>query len=321
MLVQPALLHHLKRLVDLDDIATIARAFVDEVLAVAGMKELHYLSVIPLNGIELEGNEHALDEGSVRMRQLSDAEQGQWWQGDGVWQADRMVVPPEVLLELRYAGPRCDWYHPPRDRAALFVCALHLHGYEVAGSVVAESPEPIWVHGVRHSGPINIPRYPRAVRTLTAEGFREVVATARLMEKDYNLNQPASTKDLSLHRFALGIARDDAADAVLDFTIALESLLLPYDEDARKGELAYRFRIHGAHYIADTPGERRSVFKALRDIYEMRSRLVHGGNYPTPAQVQSARVLAHDLSRRGLIRAVQEGFPTVGWFNGKMLDV
>jgi hypothetical protein len=70
--------------------------------------------------------------------------------------------------------------------------------------------------------------------------------------------RPSPPKDLTLHRFFAGVARKgvtdfhpggadrNAADAVLDFTIALEALLLPYDEKARHGDLGYRFRVHGA---------------------------------------------------------------------------
>jgi hypothetical protein len=45
-------------------------------------------------------------------------------------------------------------------------------------------------------------------------------------------------------------------DGILDLAIALESLLLPYDEDARRGDLAYRFRIHGGYFLSKTKSER-----------------------------------------------------------------
>jgi hypothetical protein len=175
------------------------------------------------------------------------------------------------------------------------------------------------VHGVRHSGPLNLPRHAGSLRRLTADGLREVVATAHQLEMRHNIHQPTSTQDLALHRFAAGVARGDAADAVLDFTIALEGLLLPYDEDTRRSELAYRFRLHGAHYISDSPGERRDIFNQLRAVYDLRSRLVHGGDYPAPVQIRDIRIVAHDLARRGLLRAVREGFPKAEAFNKMML--
>lgn len=138
-----------------------------------------------------------------------------------------------------------------------------------------------------------------------------------------------TTDDLALHRFFAGEARRgttdllpgladrNAADAILDFTIALEALLLPYDGNARHGDLGYRFRIHGAHFIADSIPERQTTARQLSTIYSMRSRLVHGGRYPTSEEIKSAR----DLARRGLLRAVNDSFPDAETFNRRTLGV
>jgi hypothetical protein len=85
------------------------------------------------------------------------------------------------------------------------------------------------------------------------------------------------------------------------------------------GDLGYRFRIHGAHYLAGQPGHRRAIAKQLGDIYEMRSRLVQGGNYPDQAQIISTRETACGLARCGLLRAVRRGFPDVATFNSMVL--
>jgi len=90
---------------------------------------------------------------------------------------------------------------------------------------------------------------------LTASDLRAVVETAGMLER-YDLDRPKSSQDLALHRFVAGIARQNATDAILDFTIALEALLLPYDRNARRGDLGYRFHIHGAHYLAARLGRR-----------------------------------------------------------------
>ena len=119
--------------------------------------------------------------------------------------------------------------------------------------------------------------------------------------------------------FLPGGADRNAADAVLDFTIALEALLLPYDEKARYGDLGYRFRMHGAHYLADDPAQRTALARKLSGIYEMRSRLVHGGKYPSLDEIMTARDDARELARRGLLRAVQRGFPAAAAFNQMIL--
>lgn len=90
---------------------------------------------------------------------------------------------------------------------------------------------------------------------LSPVGFKKIQETAARLG-GYHIDAPSSERDLALHRFYSGAARTDAADAVLDFVIALESLLLPYDENARLGDLGYRFRMHGAHYLARKRSQR-----------------------------------------------------------------
>jgi hypothetical protein len=124
-----------------------------------------------------------------------------------------------------------------------------------------------------------------------------------------------------LHRFHLGAGRASDADAVLDFTIALESLLLPYDEETRRSELSYRFRLHGAHYLSDSVTDRPTISSQLRSIYDMRSRLVHGNNYPNVIEVRNTRMIADEFARRGLLKAVTHGFPSADLFRGLALGV
>lgn len=157
-----------------------------------------------------------------------------------------------------------------------------------------------------------------------------MVATAQRLAQ-HKIMQPQSPQDLALHRFFAGEARRgvtdflpgvadrNAADAVLDFTIALEALLLPYDENARHGDLGYRFRIHGAHFISGDVGDRPAMARKLSAIYAARSRLVHGGQYPTSEEIKAVRDDARDLARRGLLRAVREGFPDAAAFNRMIL--
>jgi hypothetical protein len=165
---------------------------------------------------------------------------------------------------------------------------------------------------------------------LTEEGFARSVATAKALG-GYGITQPRSPKDLALHRFFTGAARQgvgdflpggadrNATDAVLDFVIALEALLLPYDENARHGDLSYRFRVHGAHFLAADASQRAALARQIGRIYEVRSRLVHGGKYPSSDEIKTIRDEARDLARRGLLRAVHQGFPTAAEFNQVVL--
>jgi hypothetical protein len=157
------------------------------------------------------------------------------------------------------------------------------------------------------------------VSALTAEDFQTLIATAKQLER-HHIREPTSAHELALHRFTTALARDSYADGALDFTIALEALLLPYDENARRGDLGYRFRVHGAHYLSERADERPETAKHLSRIYEMRGRLVHGAKYPDRVQIRAVHDLAYDFARRGLLRAVREDFPTGAMFNQMVLS-
>ena len=132
--------------------------------------------------------------------------------------------------------------------------------------------------------------------------------------------EPRSERDLALHRYLSGAARSISANALLDLVITLEAILLPYDEYARHGDLSYRFRMHGAHYLACDSEDRTNVFRQLDNLYSLRSRLVHGGKYPDQAEVDLARTTASRLATVGLLRAVNTSFPTAAEFRCILLE-
>ena len=79
-----------------------------------------------------------------------------------------------------------------------------------------------------------------------------------------------------------GRYRED--DAVIDYAIALEALLM-------KGiniELGYRFGLRGATVLASKHGEKGKFFRQLQDFYDVRSKIVHG-NYVGLDKLREAR--------------------------------
>jgi hypothetical protein len=91
-----------------------------------------------------------------------------------------------------------------------------------------------------------------------------------------------SDKTLSraLHRFILGRQRTDLNDKVVDYVIALESLLLTQEGSAINQELSYRFAINGAILLwkARRNESKKELFKKLKSAYKIRSTIVHGGS-------------------------------------------
>jgi len=177
---------------------------------------------------------------------------------------------------------------------------------------------PEWWFGGILSRLIPLKEFSRGPSALTQKQFGDACQTATLLEQ-FRLDTPERPAELALQRFALGCGRSDAIDSILDFVIALEALLLPYDPGTRFADLSYRFRVHGAHFIAGSKEQRRSVFRALNKLYEIRSRIVHGDNYPDAEEAIAAANEARGLAARGLLKAVHHGFPDPPLFNRMVL--
>jgi hypothetical protein len=210
----------------------------------------------------------------------------------------------------------------PREIGVLpipkILTALQLHQIDLAGpGILATQALPPWASFGISMRPIPIRSDPIGSRTITRAQFEEACRTAVLLER-YHLDSPDRPSELALHRFTLGCGRIDASDALLDFAIALEALLLPYDRETRSADLSYRFRVHGALFITDSHLERRSIFRALRTLYDFRSRLVHGADYPEPTELLAAASDAKRLAAGGLLKAVRNGFPDAAEF-GRMV--
>jgi len=85
---------------------------------------------------------------------------------------------------------------------------------------------------------------------------------------------------------------------LLDATTALEALLGAYTEIAFK--LAFRV----AGLVAGSDDERSAIFKLMKDFYDTRSRLVHGGHLKKKHEMRLAKV--DEL--RSLVRRVLRAF-------------
>lgn len=94
-----------------------------------------------------------------------------------------------------------------------------------------------------------------------------------------------------------------------------EFILLPYDPATRHSDLGYRFRLHGAHYIGESAEEKTVIWKQLLNLYEIRSRLVHGSRYPSPSEIDASTHIARKLCQHALLKALESHFPRVEEFN------
>lgn len=89
----------------------------------------------------------------------------------------------------------------------------------------------------------------------------------------------------------------------LDCVIALEAALL----GGVDSELSYRFSLYGALFLAETR-DVDDTFARLRNVYDVRSRLVHGSPVKL-AKREAATNDAQEFARAIVLKSVESGWP------------
>lgn len=132
---------------------------------------------------------------------------------------------------------------------------------------------------------------------LTAKDQEQLSGLTGLVGKTISTDAsgPAS---IALGRLSSAQYRTTEADQIIDFSIALETLLL---RDA-EGELSYRQAIRGAHLLGGTPLQTQETFSLLRRAYDRRSKIVHGARDPGQPSTQEITQLTRQIVRRFLER-------------------
>ena len=74
-------------------------------------------------------------------------------------------------------------------------------------------------------------------------------------------------------RLIEGGSRNQPRDAIIDYSIGLESLLTRGDR-----ELSYKFSLRGAMILSWDGGRRKDFYDNLESIYKLRSAIVHGNS-------------------------------------------
>ncbi len=77
---------------------------------------------------------------------------------------------------------------------------------------------------------------------------------------------------IPIERWMRSMEQWEMVEEVIELGIALESLYLP----GRNSELAFQFALRAAWHLADDPAGRDRLFKVFKQIYDIRSKAVHG---------------------------------------------
>jgi hypothetical protein len=89
---------------------------------------------------------------------------------------------------------------------------------------------------------------------------------------------------VAIDRFSNAMDRIAPEDSVIDLSICLEALLLSgLGSEEDRGNLSYRFALHGARLLGRDFAERKKFYRKLKKVYGIRSKIVHGaGSFDLP---------------------------------------
>ena len=330
-ILHTALLHYLSSLpsFDLDNVLLadeLARAAVD----FAASPDLVVVTKVLLGGLKIEGSR--MESDACVLRRLTSDERGvlvaqrgvgmqfppPWLEGmptptnPGMWLDERVSL--EVTARAAKGVP-----FQQSPRAQKIVYSLELLGYEPRGLGATVYTKPAWAW--RATGwpvqPMALASHPAIpARTVSREAFDEAVELSHAIS-DGAVSHPASPEQVSLQRFGLAMARQEPGEAMVDFVVALEALLLGGQTVT---ELRHRFALNGAVYLASSAKDRLARYKDLSDLYQARSNLVHGANHPVPNRLAHLGDVARRAATEGLLKALRTGWPTPQDFLAALLD-
>ena len=107
----------------------------------------------------------------------------------------------------------------------------------------------------------------------------------------------------SIRRFSNAIEDSSPEESIVDFVISLESIYT-----SSELELSYKFSLRVAVLLGTSPREMAGLQRMMYDIYNMRSRIVHGDEIPTQIKLekkslemrQAVEILEH-VSRNSIM--------------------
>ena len=104
---------------------------------------------------------------------------------------------------------------------------------------------------------------------------------------------------LALRRWDMVADRENEDDALIDYWVALEAMFVPESTQ----EVSYRASLRIAAFIAESSDDRQLAYKLLRDSYNVRSKIVHGG---TPRSGEKTALVAQTRSylRDALVKSL-----------------
>jgi hypothetical protein len=338
MILRQCLQEYLALVPSLDaDDEILAQRLAHEAVIFASDEQVTHVGRIPLAGIDVESP--GFEVGDCTFSHLSDDELGFLFQRrhSQMFQPSRVAsglpgtmyaetwLQERVVMEVRSRHPKKEVFYSLAPRCQKLLLAFHLTGVEFAGAgfgAMLREPRWIWSSG-QSFHPFLMPKRPsQSLVTITEDDVRAAQPFADLIP-DGAVSAPTSPMELSIRRYGLALARDEATEALVDYTVALEALFLGGTE---MGEARRRFALNGAVYASEDHVERRRLYEELSNIYRARSVMVHGVSpserraKKAHADINSIRDQACEIARISLRKALGSGWPNEDAFLGALLD-
>lgn len=267
------------------------------------------ICVIVLDHLEVDGGPFALADG-VSVRKATQDEQATEVVVAMTMDMGRGVFPPSAYLEVRYEKDlnnlrgisqidqeRID------EKADAAVLSLRLSSKETIGEIgrwgLSSGVYPaVGTEGWRTSSPSKYffgpaPfRVTREIADLAAAVYPGAVRALR--------NQRLHT---TLDRFAISYERGRAADRLIDYWVAIESIFLPESHAERMTAVVAQA---AAFYLGINEADRLRISKLIEESHQDRSAVVHGRTLKDPSRVDRIVEQTGALVRSALRRVLQE---------------
>jgi hypothetical protein len=184
------------------------------------------------------------------------------------------------------------------------VLSIFIHGYDLGSTgMMVGIDRPAWYgFGNAHQHFPVSGKTSSTQKSVTESEFASLVDLAHRMP---SFGTESSHREVALSRTLRGCGLPLQESPFLDFAIALEAALLGGTDST--SELAFRFSLYGALFLHDEFSPRESS-NQLRNIYRVRSKLVHGGRI-NPADRARADADAPKLLKALIRKALESGWP------------
>lgn len=103
------------------------------------------------------------------------------------------------------------------------------------------------------------------------------------------------TLEMACQRLVDATRRTKSRDSIVDAIIGLESILLVEVGERQRGETRYRFSLNYASLFP--VAERKSAFYRARDLYDLRSKIAHGGEPKPKEKIDGKEMTLHEIAQ------------------------